>query len=303
MIEFRGEMYFLREGRGNRTSYEAWYLSFKEGEMRLKSQRRVRKHLRRMRGHDRTLSLSVERLEHQGLSLTTALNTIMLDPSRFYGERSQAGKLLLSARCSEPIKALLTLFFEQTEKDDLYITALTLENLNDHRAVPPLIRALSEDANPHRRQAAARALGWIIKPGRAAAQALARCLADPSQPQPAREEAAESLAYVGNRRTIDALISVLHDPDVRLRFWAVFGLGGSCRGDVRAIRALESVLADGETPPGNWWPVGKEALAMLSTQPVVGDKYRTILAAERGRIESDSEATEEDKRWAAHYYY
>ena len=56
---------------------------------------------------------------------------------------------------------LLALFFEQTEKDDLYATALTLESLNDRRAVPPLIHALLEDGNPHRRHAAARALGWI----------------------------------------------------------------------------------------------------------------------------------------------
>ena len=126
---------------------------------------------------------------------------------------------------------------------------------------------------------------------------------DPAQPQPAREEAAESLAYVGTRETIEPLISVLRDPDVRIRFWAVFGLGGSCRWDVRAIRALESVLDDGETPLGNWWPVGKEALAMLaSKQPSAGD-YETRLAAERQRILTHPNAAAEDRRWAANYGY
>jgi hypothetical protein len=193
----------------------------------------------------------------------------------------------------------LNLFFQQTEKDALYATALTIEELHDRRAVPPLIHALLEDSNPHRRHAAARALGWICQ-SRAAAIALGRCLADPTQPQAAREEAAESLAYVGTRETIGPLISALRDPDCRIRFWAVFGLGGSCLGEVRGLQALESVLDDGETPPGNWWPVGKEALAMLAKYPSAGD-YRMRLAVERQRIGSDPTATPEDRRWAECY--
>jgi hypothetical protein len=147
------------------------------------------------------------------------------------------------------VRELVGLFFRQEGKDELYMTALAMEELNDARAVPSLIRALLEDSNPHRRHAAARA--------------LALCLADPGQPQAAREEEAESLAYVGNAETVEALIGALTDADVRIRFWVVFGLGGSCRGEARAVRALEGVLGDGETPPGNWWPVGREALAML----------------------------------------
>jgi len=225
----------------------------------------------------------------------------MLDPDRFHQERSAAGKLLALGKDAAVAQDLLKLFFEQSGKDELYATALTLEGLNDRRVIPILIRALLEDSNPHRRHAAARALGWIRPSNRAAARALAQCLVDPSQPQPAREEAAESLAYAGTRETIDALISVLKDPDVRLRFWAVFGLGGSCRGEPRAVQALESVLVDGETPPGNWWPVGKEALAMLANLPTLRDRYKPILAAERHRIQSDPNATDEDRRWAEFY--
>jgi HEAT repeat protein len=137
--------------------------------------------------------------------------------------------------------------------------------------------------------------------GRAAARALAQCLVDPAQPQPAREEAAESLTYAGNLETIDAIISVLGDPDVRIRFWAVFGLGGSCRGDERAVKALESVLDDGETPPGNWWPVGKEALAMMAGPPSVQDHYGARLKDETQRIRADPKATDEERRWASCY--
>ncbi len=227
----------------------------------------------------------------------------MLDPTLFQHERADAARLLAISGYRGAVRDLLTLFFEQSSKDDLYTTALTLEELNDRRAVPPLITALLGDANPHRRHAAARALGWIRPSNRAAAQALAQCLIDSSQPQAAREEAAESLAYVGNHQTVDALITALRDPDVRIRFWAAFGLGGSCRGDLRAIRALESVLDDGDMPPGNWWAVGKEALAMLANLPSVRDRYQARLTAEIAKVGSDPNASDADRRWASSYGY
>ncbi len=269
--------------------------------MRLRWQRRVRKLLRRMRGQDRSLAVAVAKLERGGTPLAGALRAILLDPTRFHQDRATSGKLLDIGGDGEAVRALLGLFFAQVEKDALYATALTIESLNDRRAVPLLIRALLQDDNPHRRQAAARALGWISRPGRAAALALARCLVDEAQPQPAREEAAESLAYTGTRETIEPLISALRDPDVRIRFWAVFGLGGSCRGDMRAIRALESVLDDRETPPGNWWPVGREALAMLALKQGQGGQYGAKFSAERQAILANANAPAEDRRWAEFY--
>ncbi|MEZ5352126.1 MAG: HEAT repeat domain-containing protein [Bryobacteraceae bacterium] len=231
--------------------------------MRLRIQRRIRKQLRRMRGHHRCTAAMVAALDRKGTPLLESLRRILVDPSHYY-ERLDAAMMLAEARDNRAVDALLELFFEQSEKDDLYCTALTLERLNDRRAVGPLIEALLGDDNPHRRHAAARALGWIDNPGRQAALALARCLADPTQPQPAREEAAESLSYVGTRETIEPLVAALSDADVRIRFWAAFGLVSS-RSDPRAIQGLERVLQDGEAPPGNWWSVGKEALATLGT--------------------------------------
>jgi hypothetical protein len=230
-----------------------------------------------------------------------ALWTVMLDPAQSHFHRAAIAKLLSALGDSRPVQALLKLFFEQTEKGDLYGTDLTLEELGDRGAVSPLIRALLEDGNPHTRHAAARALGWIRRPGRAAAIALARCLLDDAQPQPAREEAAESLAYVGGRDTIEPLISTLHDHDVRIRFWAVFGLGSSCRADPRAVRALESMLDDDEVPSGNWWSVGKEALAMLGSMHPPLEKYKTRLEAETQRVFSKPDASVEDRRWAEGY--
>jgi HEAT repeat protein len=231
---------------------------------------RMRKQLRRMSRYRQKLALTVAKMARQGLPLVTTLFKVMLDPTLDHSDRAAAGRLLAVAGDERAVQALLKLFFEQTDKDDLYATALTLEALKDRRAVPSLIPALLEDSNPHRRHAAARALGWIHWPGsRTTALALARCLADITQPHPAREEAAESLAYVGRRETIEPLISVLHDPD--------------------------------EAPSGGWWSVGKEALAMLSSmRPPVAD-YQKRLATATQHVLSDGNATAEDRRWAEGY--
>ncbi|MEZ5400227.1 MAG: HEAT repeat domain-containing protein [Bryobacteraceae bacterium] len=237
------------------------------------------------------------RHEGRGLSLVEALRAVMLDPGLSQFDRAEVGRLLLLVRGERPLDDLLELFFSQSEKDPLYLTALTLETLGDQRAIGPLIEAL-EDENPHRRHAAARALGWITPSTRRAALALARCLADREQAQPAREEAAESLAYVGTRETIDALIGVLGDTDVRIRFWAVFGLGQSCRGEPRAALALEGMLDDYEEPPGNWWPVRLEALSALVGISGVKERHAAVARAEVKRIAGDAEATDGEKRWA-----
>jgi hypothetical protein len=265
--------------------------------VRPRHERRIRKRLRVLGD----VALAVARLERQGYSLVDAIGAVVIDPARFQHDRAAAGRLLEIAEDGRAVRLLLDLFFAQEGKDEMYVTALTMEELNDARAVGPLIRALLEDDNPHRRHAAARALGWIRPAGRGAALALARCVADAGQPQAAREEAAESLAYAGRVETIDALISVLTDSDVRIRFWAVFGLGGSCRGEARAVRALESMLGDEDVPPGNWWSVGREALAMLGKLRFAGNPYVEKLAEEIRRISADPAVGEEERRWAECY--
>ena len=265
----------------------------------MRIERRIRKRLRSERKHG--FDESVAKLERGGLSLAGALHALVVDPGRYQLERAAAGRLLSLVEDGAGVKVLLELFFEQAEKDELYTTALAIEELNDRRAVGPLIRALLDDDNPHRRHAAARALGWMSRPGRAAALALGACLADPRQPHAAREEAAESLAYVGIRETIAPLIAALGEADVRLRVWAVFGLGGRDWRDERVVRALESVLDDVEAPPGNWWPVGKEALAMLAKQRTSRVDYSVRLKREIERILADANAADEDRRWAEFY--
>ena len=263
--------------------------------MRLRWERRIRKRLRGEVGR------AVAGRERRGESLEEALCGVLTDGSFSQWDRAEAGRLMSIGVDGRAVRELVAQFFRQEAKDELYMTALALEALDDARAVPALIRALLEDANAHRRHAAARALGWISRPGRGAARALALCLADPGQPQAAREEAAESLAYVGSAETIDVLIGALSDGDVRIRFWAVWGWGGSCRGEARAVRALEGVLGDGEVPPGTWWSVGREALAMLGGLRFAGNPYRGLLAEAARRVLGDAGAGEEERRWAGLY--
>ena len=133
-----------------------------------------------------------------------------------------------------------------------------------------------------------------------------RSLGDPLQPQAAREEAAESLAYLDCVESIPVLIDALRDPDGRIRFWSVFALGSvqsrraarewHGRRDSRVVPALESRLGDDYVPSGNWWSVGHEALAMLAAIPDSG--YEEKLDQERARIESDRNALDWEKHWA-----
>ena len=222
---------------------------------------------------------------------------MMLNPECGWYQRGTAAKMLALADKSSTLAALIGLFFSQTEKLELWETALTIEHNGDSNAVPALINALHDD-NPHRRHAAARALGWIRPVTRRAAKALVLALDDKDQPQPVREEAAESLAYSHYPKAIEPLISALAESDVRMRFWATFALGGIRRDDPRVIQALEKMLHDDEVPPGNWWSVGREALAMLGD--LVPD-YRARLDEETQRVLSDPNPTPEDLRWAKGY--
>jgi hypothetical protein len=254
----------------------------------------------------RDLVRTVQRFEREGLRLDHALRTIVSDPDAGWFQRGNAAGVLAIAESEGVSECLLQQFYSQQEKNELWETALTLEQLRDVRSVTRLIRAL-HDPNHHRRRAAARALGWIRPAGRRAATALINALMDVSQPAAVREEAAESLAYQGSSRAIPPLISVLMEPDVRIRFWAVFALG-SIRNrhtfrhtDRSIVPALESMLADHAVPPGGWWSVAREALAMLGKLDPPEARHVDQLAKEIERVMADPNASLEDRRWAESY--
>ncbi len=106
--------------------------------MRLRHERRVRKRLRTMCGRESMLAMTVAKLERRGYSLPESLCVVLLDPARCHYERAAAGKLLGITGDDTAVQALLGLFFEQDKKDDVYATALTLEELNDLRSASQL---------------------------------------------------------------------------------------------------------------------------------------------------------------------
>lgn len=91
---------------------------------------------------------------------------------------------------------------------------------------------------------------------------------------------------------------------MRIRFWAVFALGGigqwlqHGKGDARVAEALERMLPDKEVPPGNWWSVGREALAMLGN---LEPRFRDKVEEDTRRVLNDPNASPEDLRWAEGY--
>jgi pimeloyl-ACP methyl ester carboxylesterase len=131
------------------------------------------------------------------------------------------------------------------------------------------------------------------------------CVLDPTRCHSERAAIGKLLSVAGDGQAIQALLKLFFEQSGIDELYATaltLGLGSSCRGDAQAVKALESMLNDDEVPPGNWWSVGKEALAMLgSMQPPVAD-YKTKLAAETRRVLSDVDAKAEDRFWAQGYH-
>jgi hypothetical protein len=84
-----------------------------------------------MRGLGKSLPATIARLERLGLPLREALRMALLDGALSHWERAAAGKLLAISAKEMVAQSLLRLFFEESGKDELYWTALTLEELND----------------------------------------------------------------------------------------------------------------------------------------------------------------------------
>jgi HEAT repeat protein len=277
----------------------------------LRIERRIRMQLRRLQ-HEETVRpfvRTVQRYEREGRPLARALHQIATDVAINRNPRATSARLLAVSKCqnhSALTEHLLSQFFSQELKGELWETAWILERLGDIRAVGPLIHAL-QDVNHDRRHAAARALGWIRNPSNRAVRALIHILTDASQPVPVREAAAESLAYLASSRAVPVLISVLRDSDVRIRFWAVFALGiirkryiyrnfGPRRGPVAGSNAHRP-----GDPPGNWWSVAREALAMLGQLNPPEASHRDRFIHELQRVTGDPNASPEDRQWVGFF--
>ena len=116
-----------------------------------------------------------------------------------------------------------------------------------------------------------------------------------------RGRAAEALACHGGLDAFRACIRQLGDPDARVRFWAVFALGGIAHAKrylrKEAVAELAPMVEDAEVHP-EFWSVGYEARAMLE---LFVTEERRRGEAERAAILANPEAPPDLRRWAEFY--
>lgn len=130
----------------------------------------------------------------------------------------------------------------------------TLSALKPHGLGAVTIDALVHGRSPHNRLSAASLLGKVRH--RAAVPALVRAVRDTAEAVEVRGEAAEALAYIGDRRSSTDLIVALSDRSAEIRFWVAFALAAV--GNDAAIPHLER-LVDDKTPILPFGTVGEEA--------------------------------------------
>lgn len=238
-----------------------------------------------------------------GEPVETALCLAITSEPLGHFARGTAARILSLARPDLALDCLFQQLWSQEEKLALWSTGLSIEESRDARAVRPLIRALY-DTHPHRQHAAARAVGWVHPGSTRVARVLSDILADESQPQAVREEAAESLAYQNSNRAIPALLAAMQEQDERIRFWATFALGQLCnrhsrrQSDPRVVPALEARLGDHVTPEGQLNSVEQEALEALAYRNPPLPHYTAMYEAEKARIRSDPQSSAKQKGWA-----
>jgi HEAT repeat protein len=114
--------------------------------------------------------------------------------------------------------------------------AVVLRQLEDPRAVPPLIAALKNDQSWEIREAAAAALGAIKDPR--AAEPLIAALENPQERAEVRVNAAEALGKTGDLRAVGPLTRALKNKDWRIRRAAL-----TVADLIRDARVLRPLLA------------------------------------------------------------
>jgi HEAT repeat protein len=231
----------------------------------------------------------LNRFLKRGLSIADALKALVGETGARSGRsRGAAAQILSQSGLADVTKMLLQQLRRTKDRTQVSAIVSILARIPERRAFSALLKILSA-ANPDAAQAAAYCLRNLDS---RAIPALISVVGDPSRPASVRAEAAESLGCFGDSRAIPALLFALQDKHPELRFWAVFALGQLGSTDDRIRRGLESMLTDPEIAPG-WWSVGREAKALLT--PV------TLLQGEIREILSDSNASDEDRRWAECY--
>lgn len=142
-----------------------------------------------------------------------------------------------------------------------------LGDLGDVKAVEPLVAVLLKDRNGYTRAYAAYALGRIGDAG--AVDALLSVLNDPD----VRLSAISALGRIGDVRAVEPLISALKVNNPRVRKRAANALGEI--GDARAIEPLKAVLKDEDIGVRE---EAREALHRIGNQP---ENFRPEIGSKR----------------------
>lgn len=137
----------------------------------------------------------------------------------------------------------------------------------DPLALPTVRRIAREDPDLQVRVLAVHALGELSD--RASLRFLVRTLEDEGLPDDLRDQAAESLAYIDDRRSVPALVRATTDRSPAVRFSAVYALGALGHGNVRARAALMRCAAVDHARPRRGYETvasqAREALACLDS--------------------------------------
>lgn len=162
--------------------------------------------------------------------------------------------LTRQVECSEPRKA--------------WDAAQELSDRNLKPTVDPLLQVMRSAKAAANREAAAYALTWMYR--RELIPDFAECVADETQPETVRGQAAEALAYLGSyvrrnsrwfKLSEETLLLNLTAASPVVRFWCCFALG-SVRSE-RAIKPLARLRRSDQSVCPGWWKVSEEAADAL----------------------------------------
>ena len=153
-----------------------------------------------------------------------AAGPILLKAIAFDELRSRCVLILGQIGYTEAFDELAALLSSDPDEEIRALTAFALGEMDDARAVEPLVERLSDREE------------WTH----------------------VRGEAAEALGKLGDDRALSILLETLNDPATEVRFWSAFALG--CLADERAIEPLTTLADSDDSSLPGYWKVADEAL-------------------------------------------
>lgn len=230
-----------------------------------------RSRLARLLGRAPALRKDATAIVRYADSRRRALTTIARDPAEPPGQRAGACWLLARVGGRGTLGALLAAATDV--HPSLRCGALIALGLwRDPRALPTVRRLARRDPDLTVRVLAVHALGELADS--ASLRFLIRTLDDTRQPVQLRDQAAESLAYIDDRRSVPALIAATRDRSVGVRYSAVYALGALGHGDLRCRAALQRAAASDHARYRGLETVSaqaRRALACLDSRVPSGD--------------------------------